>query len=478
MIQQPGAFDVNTFHPTHRPPAVAGRFYSSDPRVLDQQIHSWLYTPMQHYPRLCPKVLVVPHAGYLYSGEVAARAYALLKPFRHQIRRVVLLGPSHSHDFRGIAIPSVDFFETPIGNIPLDRKMLASLLMFPEVVVNDEAHAFEHSLEVQLPFLKSVLDEFLLVPLAVGNAKDARVFEIIEQIWGGHDCLVVVSTDLSHFLSESAAVRRDSETLKRIVKLSPTLHPEDACGAISLNGVLRSAALRGFRAEILAATHSGETTGCKTRVVGYSAVALWPPSAQSSPNQPLNVAENEDARIGEALVILARNAIADRLGIPPLKALRHQRLAAPGAAFVLVYRNGKPQGFAGRLVAGTRALDADVRHHALAAAFEDIRFAPITVDDWEGIAVEVSLLGTPEPLVFDSEASAIRALTPGCEGIIFSYKTHRSMLMPQAWYEIPVARDFLRELKIRAGLPADFWSSAIRLSRYRTRDFRADELSR
>lgn len=270
-----GVSDVNNPAPSYRSPAVAGRFYSSDPEVLGQQLHYWLDVPLAHSPKSCPKVLMVPHAGYLYSGEVAARAFALLKPFSQQIRRVVLFGPMHRQGFCGIAIPSVDVFETPIGGIPIDRKMLASLLMNPGVLVSDEAHAFEHSIEVQLPFLRCVLDAFVLVPLAMGITEEARVGEVVERVWGGRETLLVVSTDLSHFLSGASARRRDQLTLRRILNLSPTLEAEDACGASAINGVLRAASARGLQAELLAATHSGETTGDMTRVVGYGAVALW-----------------------------------------------------------------------------------------------------------------------------------------------------------------------------------------------------------
>ncbi|MEY4684863.1 MAG: AmmeMemoRadiSam system protein [Pseudomonadota bacterium] len=261
--------------PSYRPPAVAGLFYSSDPQILDQQIHRWLDVTVPGASDHCPKVLVVPHAGYFSSGEIAALAYVLLKPFSHQIRRVVLLGPTHRHGLHGMAIPSVDVFQTPIGPITLDRKTMADLLMNSEVMVSDEAHAFEHSLEVQLPFLKRVLTDFVMVPLAIGRTDSDAVFGVVEQLWGGDETLVIVSTDLSHFLTSTRASRRDRQTLEKIMRLSPTLEPEDACGALALNGVLRASSQRGLHAKLLAATHSGITTGDMRRVVGYGTVALW-----------------------------------------------------------------------------------------------------------------------------------------------------------------------------------------------------------
>jgi len=462
---------VNTYSPTYRPPAVAGRFYSSDPRVLGQQIQRWLDMPIAHLAPMCPKVLVVPHAGYLYSGAVAARAYGLLKPFRHQIRRVVLLGPSHRQSVCGMVIPSVDVFDTPIGDIPLDRKTLSALLMTPGVVVSDEVHAFEHSLEVQLPFLQCVLDEFALVPMAIGQIDHATVMELVEQVWGGNDTILIVSTDLSHFQSGAIASRHDRATLRRIMDLSPTLSVDDACGALPLNGVLHSASARGLRAELIAATHSGHTTGDMACVVGYGAVALWPEERVSS-DRPRGPEMADETRLGEALLTLARNALADQWGLPLMKVPPHACLSKPAAVFVTWYREGQHVACHGRLVAGNRPLEVEIWHHAMAGVQDALTHIHPTLEDQPLIEVEIALIESLEPIPSETEASVIRTLIPGRDGVVFSYKRHHSTLLPHAWSECPRPLDFLKRLKERAGLAPDFWSSEVHLYRYPVRAFR------
>jgi AmmeMemoRadiSam system protein B len=414
---------------------------------------------------------MVPHAGYLYSGEVAARAYVLLKPFRHQIRRVVLLGPTHRQSVCGMAIPSVDVFDTPIGNIPLDRKTLSALLMIPGVVVSDEVHAFEHSLEVQLPFLKCVLDTFDLVPMAIGQIDHATVMELVEQVWGGEETVLIVSTDLSHFHSGTMASRHDRATLRRILNLSPTLSLEDACGAVPLNGVLRSASERGLRAEVIAATHSGHTTGDMHRVVGYGAVALWPDVAPLSEPFPLPDVSDEDG-LGEAMLTLARNTLAEQWGMPLMKVPPHASLSKPGAVFVTWYREGRHVACHGRLVAGNRPLEVEIWHHAMAGVQEALTDTRPSAEEQPLIEVEITLIESLEAMASETEASVISGLIPGRDGLVFSYKRHHSNLLPHAWNDSPKPLDFLKCLKERAGLASDFWSPEVHLYRYPVKAFR------
>lgn len=456
---------------THRPPAVAGLFYSSDPRVLGQQIQRWLDLQRPLMAGRCPKVLMVPHAGYFYSGEVAARAYGLLKPFRQQIRRVVLLGPSHRQSVCGMAIPSVDVFDTPIGNIPLDRKTLSALLMIPGVVESDEVHAFEHSLEVQLPFLKVVLDEFNLVPMAIGQIDHARVMELVEQLWGGDETLLIVSSDLSHFKSGTMASRHDRATLQQIINLSPTLRVEDACGAIALNGVLRLASARGLRAEIIAATHSGHTTGDMHRVVGYGAVALWPDRVTVSGHASLPD-ETDEIGLGESMLTLARNTLAEQWGLPLMKVPPHASLSKPAAVFVTWYRDGQHVACHGQLVARNRPLEIEIWHHAMAGVQEAFTDACPASEGRPLIEVEIALIESLEALASGTEASVVSGLIPGRDGLVFSYKRHHSHLPPHAWNESPKPLDFLKRLKERAGLAPDFWSSEVHLYRYPVKAFR------
>lgn len=255
---------------TSRPAAVAGSFYPAERAELAATLTA-LLAAARPAAMDVPKVLVVPHAGYIYSGSTAALAYATLAEARSRISRVVLLGPTHRVAVNGIAVPSVDSFVTPLGRIPVDHTAIASLADLPGLLVSDLAHAREHSLEVQLPFLQHCLSSFSLVPLAVGHAPAELVARVIDRLWGGPETLIVISSDLSHFLPYAAAQERDRATCADILATTGDLGPEQACGAYPLNGLAVVARQRHLQLQLLACCNSGDTAGDKTRVVGYAA---------------------------------------------------------------------------------------------------------------------------------------------------------------------------------------------------------------
>lgn len=221
-----------------------------------------------------PKAMIVPHAGYIYSGPTAAIAYAQLAAARKIIRRVVLLGPVHRVAVRGLTLPGVDAFETPLGNIELDQDAIAAISKLPQVMISPAAHAQEHSLEVQLPFLQTVLDDFKLVPLAVGDATAEEVAAVLDLLWGGPETLIVISSDLSHFLPYYVAQSIDQETVQNILDLHGPLTHEQACGGTPINGLMVAAERHHLRPQFLDYRNSGDTAGDKNRVVGYASIAF------------------------------------------------------------------------------------------------------------------------------------------------------------------------------------------------------------
>lgn len=255
-----------------RPPAVAGMFYPADPRQLAYDVQSYLAKARPH--TLTPKVLIAPHAGYIYSGEIAASAYALLKNIAPRIRRVVLLGPTHRVAVHGLALPDVEAFDTPLGRIRLDTGAMRALAHLPQVVVSNAVHAQEHSLEVQLPFLQSVLGEFTLLPLAVGMATAEEVDEVLETLWGGEETLIVISSDLSHYLPYAAAQSVDNKTCKDILNLNQLIAHEQACGGTPISGLMIAARKHHLQPHLLDLRNSGDTAGSRDRVVGYAAFAF------------------------------------------------------------------------------------------------------------------------------------------------------------------------------------------------------------
>ncbi len=255
---------------TVRRPAVAGMFYPEDPHELRTMLQGFLGAAAES--RWAPKAIIAPHAGYIYSGPIAATAYSQLASDRDAITRIVLLGPSHRVPFRGLALSSAQAFLTPLGEVPLDAGARDALAGLPQVKVLDEAHAMEHSLEVHLPFLQEILDRFTLIPLVVGEVSTEEVSEVLERLWGGPETRFVISSDLSHYHDYRTAQRLDKATSEAIENLRPEdIGYEDACGRNPVKGLLVAARKHGLKGKTLDLRNSGDTAGPKNQVVGYGA---------------------------------------------------------------------------------------------------------------------------------------------------------------------------------------------------------------
>ncbi|HEY5900656.1 MAG TPA: AmmeMemoRadiSam system protein B [Burkholderiales bacterium] len=438
-----------------RAAAVAGTFYPGEPGALAAELDELLGAGAEPSPRLgFPKALIVPHAGYIYSGPVAARAYEALGPARGIVRRVVMLGPVHRVAVRGLAVPTDEAFATPLGSVRIDHELLAQARRLPQVVVSDIAHLQEHALEVQLPFLQRQLGEFTLAPFAVGMASVEEVAQVIDTLWGGTETLIVISTDLSHYHPYAEARQIDGGTVRRIADFATDLDHEEACGATPLNGFLRTARKRGLAIKLMAACNSGDTAGGKGQVVGYSSFALYEPGGEVA----LPAA-------GSTLLGIARAAIEAKL-FGSARSFEAPWLEQAGATFVTLTRDGELRGCIGSLQAA-RPLRADVAENAVAAALGDPRFPPVTAAEWPGVRVEVSLLSQPKPLSFSDEADLLEQIQPGEDGLILEADGRRATFLPQVWESIPDKRLFLRELARKAGLAADVRLARCRISRYR-----------
>ena len=259
-----------------RPPAAAGLFYAGDPRRLQATV-SELLGSVPRSTNVMPMALIAPHAGYVYSGRVAAQAFATLCEAGQSVKRVVLIGPAHFVPVRGIAAPTVDAFETPLGRVPVDRDALSAI--FELVVETDAPHAPEHSLEVELPFLQALLPSFAVVPLAIGDAKVQDVAEVLRRLWGGPETLIVVSSDLSHYHDYDTARRIDAATAAAIERAEwENLGPDQACGFLAVAGLLAETSRRRLAPQRLALCNSGDTAGGRDRVVGYGAWMVAEPA--------------------------------------------------------------------------------------------------------------------------------------------------------------------------------------------------------
>ena len=463
-----------------RQAAVAGSFYPGDARELDAtvQYHLSKTSPPQGPS---PKAIIAPHAGYIYSGPVAATAYARLAPVAERITRVVLLGPCHRVPVRGLAVSGADAFATPLGNIPLDKEAAKRILDLPQVQVFDATHEQEHSLEVHLPFLQVVLKAFAIVPLVVGNASDEEVAEVIERLWGGPETLVVVSTDLSHYLDYDAARRMDTATCRAIENLEPqAIGRDQACGRIPVKGLLALAKRRRLKIATVDLRNSGDTAGPRDRVVGYGSWLLFEERAGAPPKDSAGASDTgEDAfgaqtrellgRHGASLIKLAalsvEHGIDHAAPLPVKLADQPQALRANGACFVTLKQGGRLRGCIGSSVAH-RPLAADAAVNGFSAAFKDKRFAAVTADDLAGLTLSVSVLGAAAPMTFDGEADLLAQLRPGTDGLIIEDAGRRALFLPSVWSGLAERRAFLAHLKAKAGLKADHWSDAFKAWRF------------
>jgi AmmeMemoRadiSam system protein B/AmmeMemoRadiSam system protein A len=466
-----------------RPAAVAGSFYPASRDALLAQLDGLLQEAAAPVPQNAaatptPKAIIAPHAGYVYSGPTAARIYARLARARDTIRRVVLLGPVHRVPVKGLAMPSVDAFATPLGTVPLDTAALAGLRDLPQIVVSDPAHALEHSLEVHLPFLQRILGRFTLIPLAVGDASPEDVAVVLERVWGGDETLIVVSSDLSHYQPYARAVATDRATVDTILALKQGVTHRQACGGTPVNALTLVAKRHGLAPELVDLRNSGDTAGDRVRVVGYASIAFVAgtsdPAESGTRTTAAPAASGQDPR-GPVLLAHARAAIERALGMDTAIPPEPDWLAAQGATFVTLTQRGHLRGCIGSLAA-YRPLGADVRENAVSAALRDPRFPCLSRDELAITTVEVSLLTAPAPFPIADEADAIARLRPGIDGVILEHGSHRATFLPQVWESLPDPRLFLAELKRKAGLPPAFRDPGLRLATYQAEKWKEPEL--
>lgn len=450
---------------TVRPAALAGAFYPARPDQLAGMADFYL-AQAPDSPLPAPKALIAPHAGFLYSGPIAARAYARLRPGRAAIRRVVLLCPNHRVALRGLAAPTAQAFRTPLGDVAIDLTALSTLVEAGIARWSDQAHAQEHAIEVHLPFLQRTLDDFVLVPLVVGEAAPDLVGRALDALWGGPETLILISSDLSHYHGYDDARARDERTAAAIERLDiPALlaEPDSACGRHAIAGLLAQARARGLACLRLDLRNSGDTEGDAGRVVGYGAWAfaaadtpMFAPDRRRDLLQ-LGVAAIEGGLAGHKPVPAGRESLAPELG-------------TWRASFVTLERNGALRGCIGSLNA-TGPLADDVARNAWNAAFADPRFGPLQRAEMQGLEIHVSALTPPVPFPVRDEADLLARLRPGSDGLILADGRHRATFLPAVWEDLPEPRAFVDALRRKAGLAAGHWSDTLRFERYATESF-------
>lgn len=442
---------------TVREPAVAGIFYPGERFVLQKTVQELLDQAPQFRPT--PKAIVVPHAGFIYSGSIAASAYASLINEKDSIKKIVILGPAHTLFFKGIAYDSAEQFASPLGTIDQDQELLAKITDLPFVYRLPEAHKKEHSLEVQFPFCQVLFSKFTVLPLIVGETHPEQVAQLIERIWGNDDTLLIISSDLSHYLPYEIAQRLDHKTCFAIDTLNEeSLAHEGACGYYPLRGFLHFARQKQLLGRLLDLRNSGDTAGEKDKVVGYASYHFY-----------------EDLHFGDyckdELLQLAHDALAlqttknQHLMFDYKKYNKLLQIRVP--CFVTLTKNGVLRGCIGSLHSSER-LGENVINNTIRAGFSDPRFPKVTVCELKDISVSVSILSPMTPITFTTEDDLKSKIKPGVDGVVLAYKKKQATFLPSVWEALPTPDEFLGKLKMKMGLAPDFWSPEMRAQRYST----------
>ena len=441
-----------------RPAVWAGKFYPSDPEELKQTI-ARLTTRAAQTPWTAPagplRALILPHAGYNYSGLTAAHAHRVLAG--SGLTKVILMGPDHRVGFDAVAVSDVAGYATPLGVVPLHAdaaRLRADAALFRSIPASDRG---EHSLEVILPFLQTDLPAMTLVPMAVGRCDPQAVGQALAPLLDDHT-LVVVSSDLSHFLSYDAATAMDRETIQAILRLDAALLAKEearACGRYPLAVLLYLARNRHWHPALLHYANSGDTAGDRQAVVGYAAIAFYGENTMPSKPSPLTQEQ------GRVLLSIARNTLNEHFGSPAAADPKagsptDPALQVPCGTFVTLKIGDDLRGCIGTLTGREPLLDG-VRTHALNAAFHDPRFRPLTAEELGRVTIEVSVLTEPQPLIYDGADDLIAKLRPNVDGIILRKGYASATFLPQVWEQLPKPEAFLSHLCLKAGLSADAW---------------------
>jgi len=456
------------FAETVRKPIWAGLFYEADPVALGQSIDQFTRKAQETNSQI-PKnkrlrALVLPHAGYIYSGWTAAHAARVLS--ENPFSKIILLGPDHRIGLKSAAISDTTAYETPLGKINLHKdsaKLRLQPDLFQSLPISQDK---EHSLEVILPFLQHYLHDFQLVPIVVGQANVSRISNALDSIIDRHT-LLVVSSDLSHYLPYTEAVVRDNETIDEIVNLKPDkLVKTDnrACGKIPLLILSEIAQRHHWQPLLLHYSNSGDTAGDRSRVVGYAAIAFWEDlSMQDKDNTRTQFSEEQ----GQVLVKLARKTITDKLEVDTTGAvsrdlrsdLEDDDFKVQRGTFVTLKIKGQLRGCIGSL-SSTQTVLEGVKRNALNAAFHDPRFAPLSKEELARTEIEVSILTEPQPLVFRDGQDLIKKLRPHVHGLIIRKGLAGATFLPQVWEQLPRPEAFLSRLCMKAGLPPQAWENS------------------
>ena len=465
-------------HPV-RETAVAGLFYPADIYQLDRDLDGYL----EHVPSTLsnlPKMIIVPHAGYRYSAQVAAYAYNKLRPFADQIKTVFLLGPSHHVAVDGVALSDAKQFRTPLGLVNVNTAIVGELSKNNLFKISASSHKKEHSLEVQLPFLQKTLSKFTIVPLLYGQADPSMIAEALRPYLQNDSTLLVVSSDLSHYLDYDTAKAVDELTAEQIEQGEPVSH-DQSCGATAINTAMILAHDFGLVPQLLDMVNSGDTSENKSNVVGYGAWIYEKPKIEENVSKIeleyehlRNFARHNKQDLVSIVEKALQKAVIDSKHFRPQRKNFTDVLFNKGASFVTLTKRDRLRGCIGSLLP-TKGIAVDLADNTYSAALQDSRFSPVTPEELKDISFTISLLTNFEEVKFSSYDDLISRIKPRIDGLLIQDGEREGLFLPSVWEDIPQKQDFITQLKIKAGLSPTYWSDTIRIFRFRTVEIKDDD---
>ena len=431
---------------------AAGTFYPSDGRELQNLIKSFEIEP----PIYKSRAVIVPHAGYMYSGKLAANG---IQHLNREAKNVFIFAPAHYARIYGCSVCNYNEFETPLGNIKVNTELVNEVAKLCECEIENTAFEKEHSIEVQLPFIKYFLPNAKIVPILYGCENFKNLCKTLEHFWQDENNVFIISSDLSHFYPEKESIKIDNYTAKMIEENSfSNFEQEQACGAVGICGLIEFAKKKNFSLIRSGLTNSAASTGDSSRVVGYGSWFLY----EGDKNEYIKKYYSEFTKK------ICKNSILSGLQLGQSQVNNYDCVFEEyGASFVTLELDGILRGCIGSIIAH-KPLIKDLMNNAHAAAFSDPRFPALTLNEYNKINIQVSLLSKPERIKFETEEELLKSLNPNIDGLIIRDGNYQSVFLPDVWEQLPEKKEFLEQLKLKAGLPGNYFSESFEAFKFST----------
>ena len=443
-----------------RPTSAAGKFYTSDKEDLATQLALFEKNSSHDY-EYKTRAVIVPHAGHVYSGQLACEGFQYLDK---AVKNVFIIGPAHYVAIKNVALSVFDKWSTPLGEIQVNQNINNELLEKFGCEFEDDAFREEHSIEVQLPFIQKILPNVKIVPILAGQHPE-KMTRIIEHYWQNPENAFVISSDLSHFHPSTEARKMDNKTAEMIeTKDMEKFEPEQACGAVGVYGLVEFAKTRCYSLIRVGMVNSGDVTGDNSSVVGYGSWLLY---------------EGEKSEFIKkyfsqyVIDVCKKSILAELNGEKPSLEIIPAVFNQFGACFVTLEKNGNLRGCIGSIIAH-QPLILDLVKNAQNAALSDPRFPPVTKDEFNDLSIDVSLLSAPEKMEFENEAELLNQIRPFVDGLIIKDRVYQAVYLPSVWEQLPEKEIFLDSLKIKAGMTPKHFSSTFEAYRFTTEYIKSD----